>query len=56
MDTVEQQIQWKFKNEAVLKHNFTTLCNGKYTKDTFKQMALTMRNIADEKTINTPHT
>ena len=39
---------WKFKNETVLKHNFRTLLEGKYSKDVFCNTALKMRNIANE--------
>ena len=50
MDTVNKQIEWKFKNQEVLKHNFRTLLEGKYTEDIFKKMALRMREVADEQT------
>lgn len=48
MDNVKEQIRWKFKNETVLKHNFRTLLEGKYTRETFKNVALKMRELADE--------
>lgn len=48
LPTVKQHIRWKFKNERVLVHNFRTLLEGKYTKETFKNVALKMRDLADE--------
>ena len=50
MKTVEDQIQWKFKNENVLMENFRTLLEGKYSKDVFKETAKKMREIADATT------
>ena len=46
--TLEEKWYWKFKNETVLKHNFRTLLEGKYSKDVFCNTALKMRNIANE--------
>ena len=48
LPTVKQHIRWKFKNERVLVHNFRTLLEGKYTKETFKNVALKMRDLANE--------
>tara|TARA_Y200000002_G_scaffold247232_1_gene204588 strand:- start:1948 stop:3228 length:1281 start_codon:yes stop_codon:yes gene_type:complete len=48
MRSLSQHIAWKFKNENVLKHNFRTLLEGKYTQEIFKKMALRMREVADE--------
>jgi hypothetical protein len=48
LPTVKQHIRWKFKNEQVLVHNFKTLLEGKYTKEKFKNVALKMRDLADE--------
>ena len=46
--TLDEKWYWKFKNETVLKHNFRTLLEGKYSKDVFCHTALKMRNIANE--------
>ncbi len=48
MDTVKEQIKWKFHHYSILKHNFRTLLEGKYSRETFKNVALKMRKLADE--------
>ena len=49
---LDRQQNWKFRNEDVLKHNFEVMLKGKYKKKQFKQAVCLMRDLADEKSIN----
>ena len=49
---LDRQINWKFTNSDVLKHNFEVMLKGKYKKKQFKDAVCLMRDLADEKSIN----
>ena len=49
---LDRQQNWKFRNEDVLKHNFEVMLKGKYKKKQFKDAVCLMRDLADEKSIN----